>query len=118
MQNAVVPIRIFAPGRLDNISIYLYTYVLMDFEGTERMFKALGSEARLRILGLLKDRSLCVNALSVRLDMSQPSISRHLGILKNAGLVRGEKRGNMVHYSINPESMDEIRLFLNELSNK
>jgi DNA-binding transcriptional ArsR family regulator len=53
---------------------------------------------RLRILELLKQEELCVSDIGKHFDMSQPSISHHLDILKRAGLVDYEKRGREVYY--------------------
>jgi tRNA (adenine37-N6)-methyltransferase len=63
-----------------------------------KIFKALASESRLKILLLLKEQPQCVGALARRLDMTQPSISQHLRVLTEAGLVRSTKTGNRVHY--------------------
>jgi DNA-binding transcriptional ArsR family regulator len=65
----------------------------------------LSAEARVRIIGLLRERSLCVGALAARLEMSSQAISQHLRLLKHAGLVRSEKRGNFAHYSLNESAL-------------
>ena len=70
-----------------------------------KVLKALSSETRLKILRLLKERSLCVNAITARLDMTQSAVSQHLRILKEAGLVKTEKRGYWMHYSVNREAL-------------
>jgi len=70
-------------------------------------FKALSNNARLEILLLLREKRLCVNALANRLDVSQPAVSQHLKVLENAGLVKGNKIGNRVHYSLVPNSFEE-----------
>ena len=80
-----------------------------------KKFKALASDARLEILSLLTEGTLCVNALVVRLDISQPAVSQHLKILEGAGLVKGEKMGYRVHYSLVPESLVECSIFLEKL---
>jgi len=64
-----------------------------------KVLKALSSEVRLKILRLLKGRSLCVNAITARLELTQSAVSQHLRVLKEAGLVKDEKRGYWVHYS-------------------
>jgi len=68
--------------------------------GLVTVLKALSSEPRLKIFRLLRDRPLCVNAITARLDMTQSAVSQHLRILKEAGLVKADKRGYWVHYSI------------------
>ncbi|MEM1570312.1 MAG: metalloregulator ArsR/SmtB family transcription factor [Candidatus Bathyarchaeia archaeon] len=66
-----------------------------------RLFKALANETRLKILMLLDVRGeMCVCELMSALGLTQPTISHHLGILKNAGLIRERKSGKWVYYRI------------------
>jgi len=71
------------------------------------IFQALADPTRLRLLKLLCDQrdpdALCVNALAGLLGTSQPAVSQHLRVLKSVGLVRGDRRGYHVHYSVDPE---------------
>ena len=69
------------------------------------VFKALSDETRLRILRLLKDRELCVCDIADTLSMTQPNISFHLGMLKEAGLIQDRKNGRWIHYSLNESDM-------------
>ncbi len=62
------------------------------------IFQALADGTRLKILELLKRKELCVSDICSHFDMTQPSISHHLDILKRAGLVESEKRGREVFY--------------------
>lgn len=78
-------------------------------EDLARVFKALSDETRLKIFFLLSRRTLCVNALVCQLEVSQPAVSQHLKILKEAGLVKAEKRGYWVHYSVNRDNLGWIR---------
>jgi len=80
-----------------------------------KVFKALSSESRLRIVGLLKEHPQCVNAIVERLSMTQSAVSQHLRILKEAGLVRGLKRGNWMHYEMPVESLENCGRSLAEL---
>lgn len=64
------------------------------------LYRALASPSRLRILSLLSRRSLCVNGLARALGISQPAVSQHLEVLREAGLVSGERMGVMVHYRV------------------
>jgi ArsR family transcriptional regulator len=69
-----------------------------------KVFKALADSIRLRILGLLSCREMCVCEVMVALDLTQPTASHHLRILENVGLVKDRKEGKWVFYSIaNPE---------------
>ncbi len=70
-----------------------------------RVFKLLSVEKRLRMIEILKDRCLCVNALSRALGISPAAVSQHLRVLRDAGLVTGEKRGYFVHYRINVKTL-------------
>ena len=74
-----------------------------------RLFKALSSETRVRILQLLKDRALCVGALAARLGVSSAAVSQHLRILRNADLVLPQKHGYYVHYRMNQEALHTWR---------
>ncbi len=69
-------------------------------EETLQIFKALSEEIRLRILALLFHGELCVCDLMDVLDMPQSTISRHLAYLRNAGLVKGERRGKWMYYRL------------------
>lgn len=71
-----------------------------------KIFKALASESRLKIMRLLREHPQCVNAIADRLGMTQPAVSQHLSLLKEAGLVKAEKRGIWMHYAIDPETME------------
>jgi DNA-binding transcriptional ArsR family regulator len=64
-----------------------------------RIFKALADDTRLRILGLLAAREMCVCEVMVALELTQPTASHHLGILENAGLVKKRKEGKWVFYT-------------------
>jgi len=79
------------------------------------MFRALSAETRVRIVQLLKERTLCVNALAARLDVSPAAVSQHLRILRDAALVIPEKRGYYVHYRLNPETLEIWRRRAGEL---
>jgi ArsR family transcriptional regulator len=70
------------------------------------IFKALSDETRVRILKLLEGGELCICKIMEVLDMKQSRVSRHMGILKNAGLVKDRRDGKWVHYSLNPEPED------------
>lgn len=73
--------------------------------GMQRIFEALASAPRRKILAYLSHTSLTAGEIAERFEMSKPSISQHLGVLENAGLVRKEKKGQYVHYSIVQESL-------------
>jgi ArsR family transcriptional regulator len=64
----------------------------------ERMLKALGEPMRLKIFFSLLERKHCVRSLSRKLSVSEPAISQHMKVMKEAGLVYGEKYGYHTHY--------------------
>lgn len=76
----------------------------MDLESVEQtaeQFKALADKTRLRILGLLREREVCVCDLTEVLQISQPGVSQHLRRLKQTGFVKERKGGQWVYYSLN-----------------
>ena len=71
----------------------------------DAVFEALGSTPRRKILAYLSETSLTAGEISDRFEMSKPALSKHLKILENAGMVRSEKKGQFVHYSLADENM-------------
>ncbi|MEM3013635.1 MAG: metalloregulator ArsR/SmtB family transcription factor [Candidatus Bathyarchaeia archaeon] len=80
-----------------------------------RFFKALADKTRLRILKLLEFRKMCVCEIMVALGLTQPTASHHLRVLENAKLVKYEKEGKWVFYSIADPKMIENMSKLNIL---
>jgi len=74
----------------------------MDIEKLNRALKALADVNRLRMLGLLKESDLCVCQIMGVLGLSQPLVSRHLGILKTAGFLDSYRDGKLVYYRFAP----------------
>ena len=72
------------------------------------IFKALKDETRREILSLLKDKDLSAGEISDAFNISKPSISHHLDILKRAELVNSEKKGQYVIYTINTTVMEDV----------
>jgi ArsR family transcriptional regulator, arsenate/arsenite/antimonite-responsive transcriptional repressor len=66
----------------------------------DKVFEALSSTIRRKILAYLSATNLTAGEIAARFEISKPSISKHLSILENAGLVRGEKRGQFIHYGL------------------
>ncbi|MFT3988738.1 metalloregulator ArsR/SmtB family transcription factor [Aestuariivirga sp.] len=71
----------------------------------DRVFEALSSGVRRKILAYLSGPSLTAGQIAERFDISKPSISKHLSILEQAGLIQAEKRGQFIHYSLVRESL-------------
>jgi ArsR family transcriptional regulator len=76
-------------------------------------FKALADPTRVAILSMLSaEREVCVCVLTAELDLSQPTISHHLRILREAGLVEATRRGTWAFYRLVPEALEELRAAL------
>jgi len=73
------------------------------------LFKALSADTRIRILRLLRDGPLCVNALAYRLGVTHSAVSQHLRVLRAARLVPSDKQGYFVHYRLNDEAIGQLR---------
>ncbi len=71
----------------------------------EMVFEALASTPRRKILAYLSETDLTAGEIAARFSMSKPSISKHLSILENAGLVRGERRGQFIVYALVRENL-------------
>ena len=72
------------------------------------VFKALNDPTRRKILELLKKKDLTAGEIADQFNISKPSISHHLDLLKQAGLVVSVKEGQFIFYSLNVTVMDEI----------
>ena len=87
---------------------------------TEQMaevFKALGDPTRLKIVRLLssKRQIFCVGALAHKLGISQPAVSQHLKVLKNAGILIAHRDGFHVHHAFSPDSLGVHKKLIDEV---
>ena len=82
------------------------------------VFKALNDPTRREILELLKDIDLTAGEIADQFNISKPSISHHLDLLKQAGLVIANKDGQFIHYSINTTVMDEMLKWMLQFKRK
>ncbi|UKY49985.1 ArsR/SmtB family transcription factor [Streptomyces inhibens] len=76
-----------------------------------KVFKALGDPVRLRLLSMIASRAggeVCVCDLTAAFELSQPTISHHLKLLRQAGLIDCERRGTWVYYWLLPEMMNRL----------
>ncbi|WP_128658816.1 autorepressor SdpR family transcription factor [Paenibacillus sp. 598K] len=73
-----------------------------------KAFKALADPTRRKILDLLKKQDLTAGEIADHFDMSKPSISRHLNILKEAELVWDERKANFIIYSLNTTVFQDV----------
>jgi DNA-binding transcriptional ArsR family regulator len=86
-----------------------------DANSTAEVFRALSSDARVRILQMLKEHPFCVGALAARLDITSAAVSQHLRILRDAGLVTPDKHGYYVHYRLDPRTLERWRQIADDL---
>ena len=71
-------------------------------------FKALSDPTRRRILELLQERDMSAGEIADCFDMAKPSVSHHLNVLKNAGFILDERKGQNIIYSLNTTISQEI----------
>ena len=88
----------------------------MDERKTALVFKALADENRIRILKMLKGGEKCACKLLDELNVTQPTLSHHMKILCDSGVVIGRKEGKWMHYSISPEGVREVSSALKEIT--
>ena len=82
----------------------------------EAVFQALASGTRRKILAYLSHSSMTAGEIAGRFDFTKPSLSKHLRILENAGLITGEKKGQFVHYSLIEDNLiNTINGFISEV---
>ncbi|SHJ15405.1 autorepressor SdpR family transcription factor [Algibacter luteus] len=72
------------------------------------LFKALNDETRRQIVELLKEKDMNAGEIAERFNISKPSISHHLDILKRADLITSEKKGQFVEYSLNTSILEDL----------
>ena len=88
----------------------------MDAQKTAMIFKAFCDENRLQILELLRGGEKCACRLLEELSISQPTLSHHMKILCDSGIVLGRKEGKWMHYRISPEGVQIAKEYLNGLT--
>lgn len=85
-------------------------------ENIVQIFKALGDETRLKILIILSKRNICAKGLAKHLGISEAAVSQHLKVLKEAGIIAGEKVGYYVHYTLQEAVLSEAVKCINEIN--
>jgi DNA-binding transcriptional ArsR family regulator len=73
------------------------------------LFKVLSVDSRIKIVEMLKEGPMTVNAIAEKLGITQSAVSQQLRILKSAGIVNHKREGYWVHYSLNEEALVECR---------
>lgn len=96
-----------------------------EIEELAEIFKALSDPTRLMIVKLLGEcspnecgGSLCVKSLAKKVGVTQSAVSQHLRVLRQAGLIQGERNGSFVHYSIDQERLEQFKDQLRETLGK
>jgi DNA-binding transcriptional ArsR family regulator len=79
------------------------------------IFEAIGQPTRREILRLLGDGELSVRAVAAQFELTQPAISQHLKVLRDAGLVEDRREGTRRLYRVRPEGMADLHEFLAEV---
>ncbi len=79
------------------------------------LFKLLSVDKRIEIIVLLKKEPMSVNALADALGITQSAVSQHLRVLRSAGLVKDERQGYWIYYSLNRDTLEKCRERLNRI---
>jgi len=85
-------------------------------ENTALVLKAIADDTRLKIVKLLLKHNYCVGALARRLELTEAAISQHLKVLREAGLLIGEKRGYFMHYDVDRDQLRVLAAEFKELA--
>ncbi len=78
-------------------------------------FKALSDETRLKILSLIGKNEICACKILENLNITQPTLSYHMKILSDTQIIRVRKEGIWMHYSLSPETINELEIFLENI---
>lgn len=83
--------------------------------GLQNTLRSLADPTRREILNLLKQSSLSAGEIGAHFPVSGAAISKHLAILKEAGLIRDRREGKYIFYELNASVLEEVLLWLNDL---
>src|SRR5262245_34591534 len=88
----------------------------IDARAWSRVFRALGDETRVRIVALLSHGELCVCHVETALGLPQPMISRHLAVLRAAGVVDGRRDGTWVYYRLADQDEPQVQTMIDSVT--
>ena len=88
----------------------------MDARRTAALFKAFCDATRIRIIKLLRSGEKCACELLEKIHVTQPTLSHHMKILCDAGIVNGRKEGKWMYYSISKKGVEQAKECLNQLT--
>lgn len=83
--------------------------------GIQSTMRALSDPTRREILNLLKKDSMSAGDIAGHFDMSVPAVSKHLSILKDAGLIRDRREGKYIYYELNASVLEEVLIWIESL---
>ena len=89
---------------------------MLSFNDSALMFKALSDVTRLKIVDMLSCEELCACNILEAFQITQPTLSYHMRILTECGLVMARKEGAWTKYSLNMELFDALKIFLNSVT--
>lgn len=87
----------------------MFLKLTKDYKQYALYLKALGDETRIKIFHMLSDGELCACDILEEFHITQPTLSYHMKILANSGLINSRKDGIWMRYSINKESLDDLK---------
>ncbi len=82
----------------------------------EAVLRAMADDTRLELVKLLLRRKHCVGALAKRLGLTEAAVSQHLKVLREAGLISGEKHGYFMHYEVDRDALRALAAYVEELA--
>jgi len=88
----------------------------MDYEEGAKIFKALGDVKRMMIIDMLSVGELCACMILEKFKLSQSTLSHHMKLLCESGVVRGRNEGKWTYYSLDPEGIARARQFFDDLT--
>ncbi len=86
-----------------------------DFAAQAAVFKAFCNETRLQVLSMLRDGEMCSCRIVERVDCSPATLSHHMRILVDSGVVIGRRDGKYTHYAISPRGAEAAKALLSEV---
>ena len=88
----------------------------MNYEKKSLLFKAFADPTRLEIVDMISCGELCACVILERFNITQPTLSHHIKILCDCGLVNGRKEGKWTHYSLNEKVVQDFKALLSEVT--
>ena len=103
---------------IPSVGLDRYLDIHQNIDAMQKVWKALSDPTRRKILELLRERDLSAGEIAEHFDTRWPTISHHLEVLKNSGLVTAHRQGQKIIYSLNLTVLDEVLAYIVELLEK